>query len=114
MGNVKSETRMIQIKIGQEWIVNSNHFMAFPNLNKRKPELIKIGTKFKILHVEEWHFLTDYGKVLFAKPHDILEHCKCLDDFTIDIKKIIETPKKEVEVKCNYMRKANTKKNEDI
>lgn len=104
----------IEIKIGQKWIVDSNHFMAFPNLNKRKSELIKNGTKFKIVHVEEWHFLTDNGKIFFAKPHEILEHCKCLEDFKIDIKKILQNPKKEIEVKCSYMRKPKIKKNENI
>lgn len=103
-----------EIKIGQEWIVESNHFMAFPNLNKRKVELIEIGIKFKIIHPEEWHFLTNNGKIFFAKPHDILEHCKCLEDSKIDIKKILETPKKVIEVKCSYMRKQKIKQNEDI
>ena len=103
-----------EIKIGQEWIVESNHFMAFPNLNKRKAELIEIGIKFKIIHPEEWHFLTNNGKIFFAKPHDILEHCKCLEDSKIDIKKILETPKKVIEVKCSYMRRQKIKQNEDI
>lgn len=105
MGVIKSQTKIIQIKIGQEWIVDSNHFMAFPNLNKRKAELIESGIKFKIIHPEEWHFLTDYGKVFFAKPHDILEHCKCLEDSNIDIKKILDAPKKVIEVKGRYKKK---------
>lgn len=112
MGVVKSEVKIIPIKIGQEWVVDSNHFMAFPNLNKRKAELIESGIKFKIIHPEEWHFLTDSGKVFFAKPHDILEHCKCLQDLIIDIEKILNNPKNKKDVKCSYMRKKT--KHEDI
>ena len=97
--------KKIEIKIGQEWTVDSNHFMAFPNLNKRNAMLIDNGTKFKIIHPEEWHFLTDNGKIFFAKPHDILEHCKCLEDSKIDIKKIIETPKKVIEIRGTYKNK---------
>lgn len=102
-----------EIKIGQKWIVDSNHFMAFPNLNKRKSELINNGTKFKIVHIEEWHFLTDNGKIFFAKPHEILEHCKCLED-KIDIKKIIQNTKKSIDVKGRYKKHVKNLKNEDI
>lgn len=114
MRAVKSEIKRVPIKIGQEWVVKSEHFMAFPNLNKRRAELIESGVKFKIIHPEEWHFLTDYGKVFFAKPHEILEHCKCLEDSKIDIKKNLENPKKVIEVKCSYMRKPKIKQNENI
>jgi hypothetical protein len=103
----------IEIKIGQEWIVESNHFMAFPNLNKRRAELIEKGVKIKIIHPEEWHFITDIGKVFFSKPHDILEHCKCLEDSKIDIKKILNTPKKVIEVRGRY-KLTKIKLNEDI
>lgn len=93
-----------EIKIGQEWIVDSNHFMAFPNLNKRKSELIDNGTKFKIIHVEEWHFITNSGKVYFAKSHEILEHCKLLDDSFI-----IDDANKKNEIHGAYVRKTYKK-----
>jgi hypothetical protein len=112
---IKSEKFKTEIKIGQNWIVESNHFMAYSNLNKRKEELICNGTEFKIIHPEEWHFLTESGKVFFAKPHDILEHCKCLEDSKIDIKKILNTPKKVIEVRGRYKNKlTKIKLNEDI
>lgn len=95
----------IEIKIGQNWIVESNHFMAFPNLNKRKAELIESGIKFKIIHPDEWHFITDYGKVFFAKPHGILEHCRCLDDTNVNIKKILDSTREKKEVKGRYKKK---------
>lgn len=106
---IKSVKPKNEIKIGQNWKVESNHFMAYPNLNKRRAELICIGTKFKIIHPEEWHFITESGKVFFAKPHDILEHCKCLDDNGINIKKILDSSKEKKEVKCDYMRKIKKK-----
>ncbi len=86
----------MEIKIGQVWKVNSNHFMAFPKLNKRVPELIPNGTKFKILYPEEWHFITDDCKIFSAKPHKILEHCTCVSEEKIDILKIINPPKRKI------------------
>ena len=109
---IKSKKPKTEIKIGQNWIVESNHFMAFHKLNKRRAELICIGTKFKIIHPKEWHFITESGKVFFAKPHDILEHCKCLDDNSVNIKKALDSAKEKKEVKCSYMKKNN--KNENI
>jgi hypothetical protein len=107
---IKSGKFKTEIKIGQNWIVKSNHFMAFPNLNKRKAQLIFIGTKFKIIHPEEWHFLTESGKVFFAKPHEILEHCRCLDDISVNIEKILDSTREKKEVKGRYKKKNNQRK----
>ena len=103
-----------EIKVGQKWEVFSKHFMAFHRLKKHKPELIPAFSKFEILYPEEWYFRLDDGRVFFAKPHDILEHCNCLDDKTINIKKILETPKKVIEVKGRYKYKLPKTKNENI
>lgn len=91
-----------QIKSGQQWKVNTEHFMAYPELSKRKACLLFIGTKFTITHFPEWHFVTEFGKKFWVKPHEILEHCECLTIEEISIKKILETPKKVIEVKGKY------------
>lgn len=113
MRAVKSEIKRVPIKIGQEWVVRSEHFTAFPNLNKRRAELIESGIKFKIIHPEEWHFITDYGKIFFAKPHDIYENCECLSISKVDFKDLLENSKK-VEVQCSYMKKKKKNKHENI
>ncbi len=86
----------MEIKIGQLWQVNSNYFMAFPKLNKRVPEIIPNGTKFKITHPEEWHFNIGGDKIFFAKPHKILEHCICLDGTKISVSEIVNPPKRKI------------------
>lgn len=76
---IKGNNFTTEIKVGQKWQVFSNHFMAFHRLKKHKAELIPAFSEFEIMHLEEWHFRLDDGRMFFAKPHEILEHCKIIN-----------------------------------
>ena len=76
---IKGDKFRTEIKVGQKWKVFSKHFTAFHRLKKHKAELIPAFSKFEILYPDEWHFRLDDGRIFFAKPHEILEHCEIVD-----------------------------------
>ncbi len=106
-----------QIKIGQKWKVNSEHFAAYFILNNRQTELIPIETTFEIMYLKEWHIKIDGERIFFAKPLDILEHCICLSKEKINLFEIINPPKRKIRGAHSHIKYKNSikiPKDEDI